>query len=179
MCVCVSVVCCVLCVVCCVLCVGVRGCFVEEVWHECADADPPVAVSWGRCPRTHTYVDTLIPYSPTTYPNLNLTTTTFASTTPTHQHTYTHTHAPTHTHTTHQVKLGLIPATISPYVVAKIGEFNARRYFMTAERLDAAESMRVGLLQVRRNGRNGSRSVSLILYMLSIETVSYLARTWP
>ncbi len=45
-----------------------------------------------------------------------------------------------------EVKLGLIPATISPYVVARIGEFNSRRYFMTAELFDAQEAMRIGLL---------------------------------
>ena len=45
-----------------------------------------------------------------------------------------------------EVKLGLIPATISPYVVARMGAANARRYFLTAERLDAATAARVGLL---------------------------------
>ena len=45
-----------------------------------------------------------------------------------------------------EVKLGLIPATISPYVVGRIGEFNSRRYFMTAELFSAQEAMRIGLL---------------------------------
>ena len=45
-----------------------------------------------------------------------------------------------------EVKLGLIPATISPYVVGRIGEFNARRYFMTAELFPAEEAQRIGLL---------------------------------
>ena len=43
-------------------------------------------------------------------------------------------------------KLGLIPAVISPYVVAAIGERAARRYFMTAERFEAAEAWRLGLV---------------------------------
>jgi len=43
-------------------------------------------------------------------------------------------------------KLGLIPAVISPYVVAAIGERAARRYFITAERFDAAEAWRLGLV---------------------------------
>jgi methylglutaconyl-CoA hydratase len=46
-----------------------------------------------------------------------------------------------------EVKLGLIPATIGPYVVAAIGERMARRYFLTAERFDAAEAYRIGLVQ--------------------------------
>jgi methylglutaconyl-CoA hydratase len=45
-----------------------------------------------------------------------------------------------------EAKLGLIPAAISPYVIAAIGERAARRYFMTAERFDAAEAWRLGLV---------------------------------
>jgi len=45
-----------------------------------------------------------------------------------------------------EVKLGLIPAVISPYVVAAIGARRARRYFLSAERFDAAEAHRLGLV---------------------------------
>ncbi len=45
-----------------------------------------------------------------------------------------------------EVKLGLIPAVISPYVVAAIGPRAARRYFQTAERFDAEEAWRQGLV---------------------------------
>jgi methylglutaconyl-CoA hydratase len=45
-----------------------------------------------------------------------------------------------------EVKLGLTAATISPYVVAAMGERNARRYFLTAERFTAAEALRIGLV---------------------------------
>ncbi len=45
-----------------------------------------------------------------------------------------------------EVRLGLIPAVISPYVIAAIGERAARRYFLTAERFDAAEAYCLGLL---------------------------------
>ena len=45
-----------------------------------------------------------------------------------------------------EVKLGLTAATISPYVVAAIGERCARRYFLTAERFSAAEALRIGLV---------------------------------
>lgn len=45
-----------------------------------------------------------------------------------------------------EVKLGLIPATISPYVVSKIGAGNARRYFVTAERFDAPKAKEIGLV---------------------------------
>jgi methylglutaconyl-CoA hydratase len=44
-----------------------------------------------------------------------------------------------------EVKLGLIPATISPYVIKAMGEHAARRYFLTAERFDAREAYRIGL----------------------------------
>ena len=45
-----------------------------------------------------------------------------------------------------EAKLGLSPATISPYVVRAMGERMARRYFQTAEVFDAAEAQRIGLL---------------------------------
>lgn len=45
-----------------------------------------------------------------------------------------------------EVKLGLIPAVISPYVVQAIGPRQARRYFLTGERFDAAEARRIGLV---------------------------------
>jgi methylglutaconyl-CoA hydratase len=43
-------------------------------------------------------------------------------------------------------RLGLLPAVISPYVIAAIGARQARRYFATAEIFDAAEALRIGLL---------------------------------
>jgi len=45
-----------------------------------------------------------------------------------------------------EAKLGLSPATISPYVVRAMGTRMARRYFLTAEVFDAAEAYRIGLL---------------------------------
>jgi methylglutaconyl-CoA hydratase len=45
-----------------------------------------------------------------------------------------------------EARLGLIPATISPYVIEAIGVRAARRYFLTAERFAAAEAYRLGLL---------------------------------
>jgi methylglutaconyl-CoA hydratase len=45
-----------------------------------------------------------------------------------------------------EVKLGLVPAVISPYVIAAIGLRQARRLFLTGELFDAAEALRIGLL---------------------------------
>ena len=45
-----------------------------------------------------------------------------------------------------EVRLGLIPSVISPYVIAAIGPRAARRYFLTAERFDAATAARLGLV---------------------------------
>ena len=47
-----------------------------------------------------------------------------------------------------EAKLGLSPATISPYVVRAMGERMARRYFLTAEVFDANEAHRIGLLSM-------------------------------
>ena len=45
-----------------------------------------------------------------------------------------------------EVKLGLIPATISPYVIRAMGARAAHRYFLTAERFSAAEAHRIGFV---------------------------------
>jgi len=45
-----------------------------------------------------------------------------------------------------EVKLGLIPATISPYVLKAIGERHAKRFFITAERFDAQHGHAIGLV---------------------------------
>ncbi len=45
-----------------------------------------------------------------------------------------------------EVRLGLIPAVIGPYVVAAVGERAARRYMLTAERFSAEEAFRLGLV---------------------------------
>ena len=47
-----------------------------------------------------------------------------------------------------EAKLGLSPATISPYVLRAIGAREASRYFLTAEVFDAAEALRIGMLSV-------------------------------
>jgi methylglutaconyl-CoA hydratase len=47
---------------------------------------------------------------------------------------------------TTEVRLGLIPATISPYVIAAIGSRAARRYFLTGERFDARQALSLGLV---------------------------------
>jgi methylglutaconyl-CoA hydratase len=45
-----------------------------------------------------------------------------------------------------EVKLGIVPAVISPFALAKIGSSAARRYFVTGERFDAATALRIGLV---------------------------------
>lgn len=45
-----------------------------------------------------------------------------------------------------EVRLGIVPGMISPYVVRAIGERTARRYFQTAEVFDAHEARRIGLI---------------------------------
>ncbi|OTP67539.1 Methylglutaconyl-CoA hydratase [Caballeronia sordidicola] len=45
-----------------------------------------------------------------------------------------------------EAKLGLMPATIAPYVIRAIGARASHRYFVTAERIDANEALRIGLV---------------------------------
>lgn len=46
-----------------------------------------------------------------------------------------------------EARLGLAPAVISPYVFRRIGEGNARRYFLSGERFDARQAKDIGLIQ--------------------------------
>jgi methylglutaconyl-CoA hydratase len=48
-----------------------------------------------------------------------------------------------------ETRLGLIPATIGPYVIRAMGVNAARRYLMSAEKFDAAEAHRIGLVHER------------------------------
>lgn len=45
-----------------------------------------------------------------------------------------------------EVKLGVVPAVVSPFVLARTGPGPARRYFLTGERFDAATALRIGLV---------------------------------
>ena len=45
-----------------------------------------------------------------------------------------------------EVKLGIVPAVISPFALAKIGTGAARRYFVTGERFSATDALRIGLI---------------------------------
>ncbi|HXI87033.1 MAG TPA: enoyl-CoA hydratase-related protein, partial [Parvularculaceae bacterium] len=47
-----------------------------------------------------------------------------------------------------EVRLGLIPAVISPFVVAAMGPRQARRFFLTGERIDADTARRIGLVHM-------------------------------
>ena len=45
-----------------------------------------------------------------------------------------------------EVRLGILPAVISPYVIRRLGDRNAREYMLTGERFDAATAERIGLV---------------------------------
>ena len=55
-----------------------------------------------------------------------------------------------------EVKLGIIPAVISPFALRKIGASAARRYFLTGERFDAATALRIGLVHEVTSDLDGS-----------------------
>jgi methylglutaconyl-CoA hydratase len=66
-----------------------------------------------------------------------------------------------------EVKLGLVPAVISPYVIAAIGERQARRYFLSAEVFAAEEARRIGLLHDTVPGGELDAAVDKVLHWLS------------
>ena len=59
-----------------------------------------------------------------------------------------------------EVRLGLTPATISPYVLAAIGARAARRYFLTAERFDAEAASAIGLVHSIAADRDAAIAVA-------------------
>ena len=66
-----------------------------------------------------------------------------------------------------EVRLGLVPAVISPYVIACIGQRQARRFFLTAEPISATQAARIGLVHevVAEEGLDAAleRTVGLLL----------------
>ncbi|WP_375749304.1 enoyl-CoA hydratase/isomerase family protein [Vibrio sp. HN007] len=59
-----------------------------------------------------------------------------------------------------EVKLGLIPATIGPYVIKSIGQRQSRRYFLTAEQIDAEKALSLNILhQISPNPLSEAKSI--------------------
>ena len=65
-----------------------------------------------------------------------------------------------------EVKLGLIPAVISPYVISAMGARAARRYFLTGERFSAEEALRMGLVHEVVPGDHLLRTVDRVIASL-------------
>jgi methylglutaconyl-CoA hydratase len=65
-----------------------------------------------------------------------------------------------------ETRLGLIPATISPYVIRAMGARAAHRYFLTAERFSAIEAHRIGLVHEVVNANNLDAKVGEIALAL-------------
>ncbi|MGV8949018.1 MAG: enoyl-CoA hydratase/isomerase family protein [Candidatus Paracaedibacter sp.] len=66
-----------------------------------------------------------------------------------------------------EVKWGLIPAMISPYVINAIGQRQVRRYVLTADRMSAVEALRLGLIhQVVGEGELEATAESLVISIL-------------
>jgi methylglutaconyl-CoA hydratase len=62
-----------------------------------------------------------------------------------------------------EVKLGIIPAVISPFVLPRIGSGAARRYFLTGERFDAATALHIGLVHEVAPASELNGAVSAVL----------------
>ncbi|MCX6154318.1 MAG: enoyl-CoA hydratase/isomerase family protein [Candidatus Kapabacteria bacterium] len=81
-----------------------------------------------------------------------------------------------------EVRLGLVPAAISPFVMSRIGESHSRELFITGERISAAKALRIGLLNyclseseldskvdelcktIIKNGPNALKSVKELIF---------------
>lgn len=67
---------------------------------------------------------------------------------------------------TSEVKFGIVPAAISPYVIRAIGERQAYRYFQTAERLDATRAREIGLVHELTSTEQLDNAVERLLQAL-------------
>ena len=76
-----------------------------------------------------------------------------------------------------EVRLGLIPSVISPYVIRAIGERSARRYFLTAEHFDAQEAYRIGLVHEVVEANNIQKCLNKITNALIAGGPCALTRT--
>jgi methylglutaconyl-CoA hydratase len=74
-----------------------------------------------------------------------------------------------------EVRLGLAPAVISPYVIGRIGVSSARRYFLTGEHFGAADALRVGLVSEVVDAAGGDEALDAAVERV----VSALLRSGP
>src|SRR5690606_21077774 len=65
-----------------------------------------------------------------------------------------------------EVKLGLIPATIAPYLIRRIGEFNARDLMLTGRRFNATEAARLGLINTALADHEPERQLQSTIHQL-------------
>lgn len=75
-----------------------------------------------------------------------------------------------------EVKLGLIPSVISPYVIRAIGAHRAQRYFLTAEVFDAAEAYRIGLVHDIAQEPELDGTINVVLGQLALGGPKALAQ---
>lgn len=77
-----------------------------------------------------------------------------------------------------EVRLGLLPAVISPFVIAKIGESNARATFLSGVRFDTVRAMRMGLIHQISSFDKLDEDLELIIkeYLLAAPSASALAK---
>lgn len=76
-----------------------------------------------------------------------------------------------------EVKIGVAPAAISPYVVRRIGESQARRYFLTGERFDARRALEIGLVNIAVEPGDLDRKVEELVSSLLSSGPEALAKT--
>lgn len=77
-----------------------------------------------------------------------------------------------------EVKIGLSPAVISPFVVSAMGERNARRYFLTAEAFDAQQAHQFGLLhEVVENDQQLAEQEQALIDALLLNSPQAMGKT--
>ena len=75
------------------------------------------------------------------------------------------------------MRIGLVPAMISPYIVRALGEQQARRYVLTGERLGAKEAHRLGLVHELTSAAELDARVDKLVAQLAAAAPQALARS--
>ena len=75
-----------------------------------------------------------------------------------------------------EVKIGVVPAAISPYVLRRVGESRARQYFLTGERFDARRAQEIGMVNLAVEPEELDRAVEELVSSLLTSGPEALAK---
>jgi methylglutaconyl-CoA hydratase len=76
-----------------------------------------------------------------------------------------------------EVKIGLVPATIAPYIIRRTGEYNAKYYMLTGRNFTPKEALRIGLIDATGNTESLDTELDIILKELNKNSLQAMMQT--